>query len=59
MLTPNSTYKINGVTVNEKIIPDGTVWKDEKKAKNAGFSGAGAAYKKGQRLSGALGKQRV
>lgn len=56
MLTPNSTYKINGVTVNEKIIPDGTVWKDDKKAKNAGFSGAGAAYKKGQRLSGGTGK---
>ena len=56
MLTPNSTYKINGVTVNEKIIPDGTVWKDDEKAKNAGFSGAGAAYKRGQRLSGGTGK---
>ena len=56
MLTPNSTYKINGVTINEKIIPDGTVWKDGQKAKNAGFSGAGAAYKKGQRLSGGTGR---
>lgn len=56
MLTPNSTYKINGVTINEKIIPDGTVWKDAQKAKNAGFSGAGAAYKKGQKLSGGTGR---
>lgn len=56
MLTPNSTYKINGVTINEKIIPDGTVWKDAQKAKKAGFSGAGAAYKRGQRLSGGTGR---
>lgn len=56
MLTPNSTYKINGVTISEKIIPDGTVWKDGQKAKNAGFSGAGAAYKKGQKLSGGTGR---
>ena len=34
-LTPNSQYRINGVLVNEKIIPDGTVWKDSTKAKRA------------------------
>ncbi len=38
VLTPNYTYIANGVTVNEKIIPDGTVWKDEAKAKPAGFA---------------------
>ena len=52
MLTPNYTYKMNGVTVNEKIIPDGTVWKDDAKAKKAGFSGAGALYKKNQKIAG-------
>ena len=34
-LTPNYQYRINGVLVNEKIIPDGTVWKDATKAKGA------------------------
>ena len=34
-LTPNSQYRVNGVLVNEKIIPDGTVWKDATKAKRA------------------------
>lgn len=52
MLTPNSTYIINGVTVNEKIIPDGTKWKDGTKAIAAGFSGAGCGYKSGQKLCG-------
>lgn len=56
MLTPNATYKLNGVTVNEKIIPDGTLWKDNAKAKAAGFSGAGVNYKKNQKLSGGTGK---
>lgn len=32
-LTQNSQYRVNGVLVNEKIIPDGTVWKDATKAK--------------------------
>lgn len=32
-LKPNSTYVLNGVTINEKIIPDGTRWKDAAKAK--------------------------
>lgn len=50
-LTPNKTYKINGVTVNEKIIPDGTKWKNSSKAKNAGFS-AGSLYKKQAKLNG-------
>lgn len=50
-LTPNKTYKINGVTVNEKIIPDGTKWQNSSKAKNAGFS-AGSLYKKQAKLNG-------
>lgn len=55
MLTPNTTYNLNGVTVNEKIIPDGTRWKDADKAANAGFS-PNALYKKQQKLSGCTGK---
>ena len=55
LLTPNATYKMNGVTVNEKIIPDGTVWKDANKAKNAGFS-AGSLYKKQKKLTNNTGK---
>lgn len=55
LLTPNATYKMNGVTVNEKIIPDGTVWKDANKAKNAGFS-AGSLYKKQKKLANNTGK---
>lgn len=55
LLTPNATYKMNGVTVKEKIIPDGTVWKDAKKAKKAGSS-AGKLYKKQKKLSGGTGK---
>ena len=54
-MTPNSTYTINGVKVNEKIIPDGTKWKDSKKATVAGFN-AGSAYKDGRKLSGGTGK---
>lgn len=55
LLTPNATYKMNGVTVKEKIIPDGTRWKDATKAKNAGFS-ANSLYKKQAKLSGGTGK---
>lgn len=55
LLTPNATYKMNGVTVNEKIIPDGTRWKNATKAKNAGFS-ANSLYKKQYKLSGGTGK---
>lgn len=54
-LTPNTTYTMNGVTINEKIIPDGTRWKDATKAKNAGFA-ANALYKKQQKLSSGTGK---
>jgi len=54
-LTPNTVYTMNGVTINEKIIPDGTRWKDSAKAVNAGFS-AGSLYKKQQKLSGGSGK---
>lgn len=55
LLTPNATAKMLGVTVNEKIIPDGTRWKDATKAKNAGFS-VGSLYKKQKKLSGGTGK---
>lgn len=54
-LTPNATYKINGVTVNEKIIPDGTRWQDNAKAVKAGFK-AGDLYKKQQKLTNKTGK---
>lgn len=55
MLTPNETYTLNGVTINEKIIPDGTRWKDAAKAQKAGFE-PGSLYKKNQKLSGGTGK---
>lgn len=55
LLKPNQIYTMNGVTVNEKIIPDGTRWRDATKAANAGFS-AGSLYKKQQKLSGGTGK---
>ena len=54
-LTPNATFQMNGVTVKEKIIPDGTRWKDAVKAKAAGFA-ANDLYKKQQKLSGGTGK---
>lgn len=50
-LTPNAVYTVNGVTINEKIIPDGTRWQDATKAKKAGFS-AGALYKSQKKLCG-------
>lgn len=55
LLKPNTTYQMNGVTVNEKIIPDGTRWKNATKAEKADFS-ANALYKKQQKLSGGTGK---
>lgn len=54
-LTPNTTYTMNGVKVSEKIIPDGTRWKDASKAVKAGFK-AGSLYKKQQKLSGGTGR---
>lgn len=55
-LTPDHVYQTpNGVTVNEKIIPDGTRWKNEAKAKAAGFN-VGDLYKKTLKLSGGTGK---
>lgn len=53
-LTPNATTKMNGVIVHEKIIPDGTKWKDATKAKAAGCS-AGTRYKREEKLSGNTG----
>ena len=40
MLTPNTTFYMNGVLIREKIIPDGTKWT------NAGMAAA-AGFKKG------------
>lgn len=57
LLTPNTTYSINGVTVNEKIIPDGTRWKNADKAKAAGFS-ANSLYKKQVKLTNDTGVPR-
>lgn len=54
-LTPNAVYTMNGVTINEKIIPDGSRWTDAAKAKAAGFA-AGSLYKKQAKLSGGTGK---
>ena len=51
LLTPNAVYTMNGVTINEKIIPDGTRWKDAAKAVKAGFS-ANALYKAQKLLCG-------
>lgn len=50
-LKPNATAVMNGVTVNEKVIPDGTVWKDDVKAVKAGYP-AGGLYKKQVLLCG-------
>lgn len=55
-LTPDHIYQTpNGLTVNEKIIPDGYRWKDDAKAKTAGFEPK-SLYKKNQKLSGGTGK---
>lgn len=51
ILTPNYTYQILGVPINEKIIPDGTRWTDANKAKAAGFA-PGSLYKAQQLLCG-------
>ena len=55
-LTPNNIYQLNDIEIKEHLIPDGAVWKDDTKAKNAGFSGAGAAYKANVLLGRGSGK---
>lgn len=55
ILKANSVYKVNGVKINEKIIPDGTVWEDDAKAQKAGFR-EGQLYKKQTKLSEGTGK---
>lgn len=50
-LTPDATFTVNGVTLHQKIIPDGTRWTDAAKAKSAGFS-AKALYKSQKKLNG-------
>ena len=54
LLKPNAEFKMNGVTVKEKIIPDRTRWKDAVKAKKAGFS-ANSLYKKQTKLNKGTG----
>ena len=51
LLTPNATYQMAGVTIREKIVPDGTRWTDAAKAVKAGFS-ANALYKAQKLLCG-------
>lgn len=55
VLKPDHTYVINGVKVNEKIIPDGTRWKNPAKAAKAGFL-VGALYKKRKKLNNGSGR---
>lgn len=55
LLKPNATYTMNGVTIREKIIPDGTKWKDGNKAAKVGFA-AGNLYKKQKKLTGNTGR---
>lgn len=55
LLAPNKAYKMNSVTVYEKIIPDGTRWKNASKATKAGFA-AGSLYKKQCKLTKNTGK---
>lgn len=55
-LTPKSTYTTpNGILVKEYIIPDGYRWKDDDKARAAGFEPK-SLYKKNKKLSGNTGK---
>ncbi len=54
-MQPDRIYTVNGVRVCAKIIPDGTVWKDDAKARAAGFR-KGALYKKQQPLTNKTGK---
>ena len=55
LLTPNYIYTANGVKVCEKIIPDGTRWKDDNKAARAGFRPK-ELYKKEHKLSEGTGR---
>ena len=55
LLTPNSVYKMNGVLINEKIIPDGTRWTNAVNAEKAGFT-KGSLYKRQKRLYRNSGK---
>jgi len=55
LLTPDCTYIMNGVIINEKIIPDGTKWINAANAQKAGFA-RGDLYKKQRRLYKNTGK---
>lgn len=54
-MNPDRIYNVNGVKICAKIIPDGTVWKDDAKARAAGFK-KGSLYKKQQKLTNKTGK---
>lgn len=54
-LQPNTIYTVNGVKVCEKIIPDGTRWKNSAKAVIAGFA-PNSLYKKQQKIAKNSGK---
>lgn len=55
IIKPDNTFVLNGVIVNEKIIPDGTRWVNPVKAAKAGFPPS-ALYKKQQKLCNGTGK---
>ena len=50
-LVPDKIYTLNGVTVYQKLLPDGEKWKDPEKAKAAGFE-PDDLYKANRPLSG-------
>lgn len=54
-LKADYNFKMNGVQVYQKILPDDKVWVDEDKAKTAGFS-KGDLFKACRKLSGGTGK---
>ena len=54
-LKPDYNFKLNGVQVYQKILPDDKVWNDADKAKTAGFA-KGDLFKACRKLSGGTGK---
>lgn len=63
-LIPDKVYTLNGVKINEKIIPDSAIWEDFDKCVTAGFVDVderdvfdkGVAYKANVKLSNGTGK---
>ena len=55
MLIPDRVFQVNGVRVNEKLIPADAVWTNEEKAKAAGHK-VGDPYISSEKLSGGTGQ---